>query len=100
MKRLKTTQKMVRTVLEKDKEARNDDMLLYLQVCNVCLKDAETMSLAEVMTGYKHYGLPHFESVRRARQKLQATCPELAGNLQIRQIRGIQEQAYREYAKE
>ncbi|NLC26494.1 MAG: hypothetical protein GX777_07745, partial [Fastidiosipila sp.] len=56
MKRLKTTQNMVRAVLEKDKEARNDDMLLYLQVCNVCLKDAETMSLAEVMTGYRHYG--------------------------------------------
>jgi hypothetical protein len=99
MKRLKTTQKMVRTVLEKDKEARNDDMLLYLQVCKVCLKDAETMSLAEVMTRYKHYGFPHFESVRRARQKLQATCPELAGNLQIRQIRATQEKVYRDYAK-
>ena len=90
---------MVRAVLEKDKEARNDDMFLYLQVCNVCLKDAETMSLAELKTIYKHYRFPHFESVRRARQKLQATCPELAGNLQIRQIRATQEKVYRDYAK-
>lgn len=100
MKRLKTIEDMVRAVLKKDKEARNDDMLLYLKVCSVCLKDAGAMPFAEVMAGYRFYGLPPFESVRRTRQKLQATCPELAGNLRVRQLRAAQEQAYREYAKE
>lgn len=98
MKRLKTIEDTVRAVLKKDKEARNDDMLLYLKVCNLCLKDAGAMTFAEIMTGYRLYDLPHFESVRRTRQKLQADCPELAGNLRVRQLRAAQEQVYREYA--
>ena len=98
MKQLKTIENMVRAVLKKDKETRNDDMLLYLKVCNACLKNAGAMTFAEVMTGYKFYGFPPFESVRRTRQKLQADCPELAGNLRVRQLRARQEKAYREYA--
>lgn len=98
MKKLKTIEDMVRAILKKDKEARNDDMLLYLKVCNACLKDAGTMPFAEVMAGYRFYGLPPFESVRRTRQKLQATYPELAGNLRVRRLRAVQEQAYRQYA--
>ena len=33
MRNLKTIEGKVRAVLQKDKEARNDDMLLYLKVC-------------------------------------------------------------------
>ena len=39
MRNLKTIEGKVRAVLQKDEEARNDDMLLYLKVCNGCLKD-------------------------------------------------------------
>lgn len=100
MKRLKTTQDKVRAILEKDEEARNDDMLLYLKVCNFCLKDAGAMPFAEVMAEYRFFGLPSFESVGRTRRKLQAENPELAGNLRVRRLRALQEQAYRKYAKE
>lgn len=40
MKNLKTIEKKVRAVLEKNEDARNDDMVLYLALCNACLKDA------------------------------------------------------------
>lgn len=39
MRNLKTIEGKVRAVLQKDEEARNDDMLLYLKVYNGCLKD-------------------------------------------------------------
>ena len=39
MRNLKTIEGKVKAILEKDEEARNDDMLLYLKVCNTCLKD-------------------------------------------------------------
>lgn len=52
MKNLKTIEKKVRAVLEKNEDARNDDMVLYLALCNACLKDAGAMPLAEIMTQY------------------------------------------------
>jgi len=54
MRNLKTIEDKVRAVLQKDEEARNDDMLLYLKVCNGCLKDTGAMSFAEVMIQYTH----------------------------------------------
>lgn len=49
MRNLKTIEGKVKAILEKDEEARNDDMLLYLKVCNTCLKDTGAMPFAEVM---------------------------------------------------
>ena len=63
MRNLKTIEKKVRAVLEKNEDARNDDMVLYLALCNACLKDAGAMPLAEIMTQHKYLGLPSFESV-------------------------------------
>ena len=60
MRNLKTIEKKVRAVLEKNEDARNDDMVLYLALCNACLKDAGAMPLAEIMTQHKYLGLPSF----------------------------------------
>ena len=49
MKNLKTIESKVKAILQKNEEARNDDMTLYLIVCNTCLKDAGAMSFAEVI---------------------------------------------------
>ena len=45
MRNLKTVEKKVRAILEKNEDARNDDMVLYLALCNVCLKDAGAIPL-------------------------------------------------------
>ena len=100
MRNLKTIEGKVRAVLQKDEEARNDDMLLYLKVCNGCLKDTGAMPFAEVMAQYKYLGLPSFESVGRTRRKLQEKCPELLGSVRMQKIRAKGEKAYRRYAKE
>ena len=100
MRNLKTIEKKVKTILEKNVDARNDDMVLYLALCNACLKDAGAMPLAEIMTQHKYLGLPSFESVSRTRRKLQATHPELLGSRPVRKLRATGEKAYRKYAKE
>ena len=100
MRNLKTIEKKVKAILEKNTDARNDDMVLYLALCNVCLKDAGAMPLAEIMTQHKYLGLPSFESVSRTRRKLQAKYPELAGSRPTQKLRATGEKAYRKYAKE
>ncbi len=100
MKNLKTIEGKVKAILQKDEEARNDDMTLYLKVCNACLKGTGAMPFAEVMSQYKYLGLPSFESVGRTRRKLQAQFPELRGNARMEKLRAAGEKAYRKYAKE
>ena len=100
MQKLRTIEDKVRAILKKDEEARNDDMVLYLKVCNSYFKDAGAMPFAEVMSQYRYLGLPSFESVGRTRRKLQAEHPELLGSVRIQKLRAKQEQNYRRYAKE
>ena len=100
MRYLKSIEGKVRTILERNQDARNDDMVLYLVLCNACLKDAGALPLAEIMTQYKYLGIPSFESVSRTRRKLQAKHPELAGSRHAQKLRATGEKAYRKYAKE
>ena len=100
MRYLKSIEGKVRRILERNQDARNDDMVLYLVLCNACLKDAGALPLAEIMTQYKYLGLPSFESVSRTRRKLQARYPELAGSHPVRKKRSAGEHDYRRYAKE
>ena len=39
MRNLKTIEGKVKAILQKDEEARNDDMTLYLKVCKMCIRD-------------------------------------------------------------
>ena len=50
------------------------------------------------MNHYRELKLPHFESVRRSRAKIQAEIPELSGDRSCRQRRKELEDVYREYA--
>lgn len=100
MTKLKTTQEKVRAVLTSHPEARDNDMKLYLYVCDYCVPAVGTMPFEAVMAQYRSLGIPCFESVRRARQKLQARYPELSGTIRVRKLRAAQEKRYRQYAKE
>ena len=62
--------------LEQKPQTRQDDFLLYgsvLKRMNIDIK----LSLAELFSNSKKYGLPAMESVTRARRKLQEQRPEL-----------------------
>lgn len=78
-----TIENQVHSILQENMKAQNDDMKLYLLVCNRCYQryekqDVGTLPFAVIMNCYKELHLPHFESVRRSRAKLQVAYPELA----------------------
>ena len=99
MDNLKTIEGKVKSILQKNGDARNDDMVLYLALCNLYLADAGNMPLAQILTNHKELGLPSFESVGRTRRKLQEKHPELLGSLRMQKLRARGEKAYRRYAK-
>lgn len=98
-KELATVKDIVFDLLTKQEETRNSDMVLYVKVCAKVNKDALSKPFWHVMMHLKDYNLPNFETVRRARQKIQEDNPELAGNPDVEAHRIVNEQAFREFAR-
>ena len=102
MKTLKTIENRVLAVLKEYPEARNDDMKLYLLVSEACIYDTHGIGdfrFEDVMSNYKAYGIPCFESIRRTRQKIQAKYPELGCSPEVRRARHKMQRVYSDYAK-
>ena len=91
MDELKNTAKLVKKILEKDNHARNNDDYLYYLVCKEILQkngiDIKTIPFETALLWRKVYKLPPFETVRRARQKIQAEIPELASTIKVQKAR-------------
>jgi len=77
MKRLKTVEAIVEKILNDKKEARGNDDILFLYVCEHFNKEASSMTLKNFLESRKSTGCPSFESVRRTRQKVFEKRPEL-----------------------
>lgn len=99
---LKNTTALVKSILEQDKQCRNSDSFLYLKVLTTVGKqkgiDLEKMSVPYFLLNLHGAGFPPFESVRRARQKIQATHPELAACERVEGFRAENEARYKAYA--
>ncbi len=81
MTKLKTVESRVREILRDCPASRFDDMLLILHYYNrYGYLRAGELPLADIVFNYKSYGLPCFESIRRARQRVQSLFPELSRN--------------------
>lgn len=102
-KELQTTTELVREVLEAHPKARNSDNELYYWVCAIIGHkngiDVHKMSMPLFFLHLRENGFPQFETVRRTRQKLQATYPELCGNDTVEGQRKMNEEVFRDYAK-
>jgi len=100
---LKTTANIVKNILEKNEDARNNDNVLYVRVCAVVGKehgiDINSMSMPTFLLKLKEHGFPAFETVRRTRQKLQAENEELRASSTVEGFRMLNEEAFREYAR-
>ena len=103
MEDLKVVTKLVERILATDERARNSDSFLYLRVLaaigdqkNI---DIDSMSITTFLLNLRDYGFPPFESVRRARQKLQAKHPELAACDRVCDFRMDREQTFRGFAR-
>ena len=103
MNDLKNTTAIVKAILEKEPQTRNSDSYLYLKVLEY-ISEKEGFALCFMTVPYflenmKDYGFPPFESVRRSRQKIQATFPELAACKEVEKARMENEKVYRSFAR-
>ena len=94
---------MVKQILWDYPETRGNDNLLILKVMEeyanyygMCLDDVSIVSFLNDFAGCE---FPGFETIRRSRQKMQETYPELKPNEVVQKFRKEQEQQYREFAR-
>lgn len=101
---LRNTTALVKSILEEDQQARNSDSFLYFQVLKRLGKDKnldlDYVSVTVFLLNMAEWGFPPFESVRRARQKLQAEFPELSANEKVAEQRAENEEVFRQFARE
>ena len=103
MNDLKTISGLVKHILEQNKQARNSDSILYLKVLEYQSHengiDLRLLSVPVFLMEMKEQGFAPFESVRRARQKIQAAHPELAAYERVEVFRAENEAEFRAYAR-
>lgn len=98
---LKTTAALVKAILLEDERARNNDGILYSRVCEVIGARVDLNLVTRFfynLTGLTAFPAP--ETVIRARQKIQATHPELAASERVQRARGELEPEFRAFARE
>ena len=100
---LNTTANLVKVVLQEEPQTRSSDNLLYLKVIERIAEekgiDLENFSVPYFLKNMSFMYFPPFESVRRARQKIQAQHPELSAKAKVQAQRKINEAEYREFAR-
>ena len=103
MENLKTVSAMVKNILEHDNKARNTDNHLYLMVLEHYSGlrgiDIHAMTVPVFLKELDRRSFPGFETVRRSRQKVQATYPDLAPSEAVGKRRAKNEVVYREFAE-
>lgn len=78
MKKFKTEDR-VRVLMEEHPETRYDDMILFAYYYSRFGKEpVGALPLSSVAYDYRKYGLPCYETIRRARQKVQEQNPKLS----------------------
>ena len=99
MKRIGQTNDLVKDILENIPETRNSDDLLYVNVVKRVSPMLCQQPFSTVMLRRNEFKIPPFESVRRTRQKLQASYPELCGTDEVEAYRVMNEETVRNYAR-
>lgn len=102
MNDLKNVTQVVKEILKTNEKARNSDSFLYLEVLRFyAYKNGTSLNMISVPYFLLHMddlGYPPFESVRRARQKIQATYPDLAASKKVEEYRTENEKTFKAYA--
>ena len=97
---LRNTTKIVKSILETNKMARNSDNYLYIEVCKTINPQVIHKPFMDVMADLKAYNLPSIETVGRCRRKIVESNPHLAGNSEVEAGRALKETEFREYARQ
>lgn len=75
-------EELVKKALIKNKSAREDDHMLYIEVAYMVNPGLVNCNFGENFRNARQNGLPNFESVSRARRKIQELNPNLKGSLE------------------
>lgn len=92
------TTALVKDILIVDEKARDSDNYLYLKVIERKGIHADEVTVATYLTNIIALGCPPFESVRRARQKIQAKFPELSASDTVKRYRAENERDVKAFA--
>lgn len=98
LERLKNIERVVEEILRKDELARKDDCYLILEVIRRYYPFEVGKTFASVMFNAKSKGVS-FESITRARRKIQKKYPELKVE-EVAEIRDAEQEEYIKYSKE
>lgn len=90
---------IVHGVLVKSREARNDNFILVNMVYDELNPSTGSKTFDYVMKNHKWLSLPSFESITRARRKLQAEYPQLKGDKQTLAARKKEEYDFIDYSR-
>ena len=99
MQNIKKTSDLVKHVLQTVPEARSCNNVLYYHVCKEANSEVLKVPFGVAITDLQLYNIPCFETVTRARRKLQSIYPELAANEEVECFRELEEEKYKNYAK-
>lgn len=92
----------VRTILLADESTRNSDDRLYLAVCYQVSAERginlTQLPVTSFLSQRKAFGFPSYESVGRARRKLQEKDETLCSAEQVERMRAKREKEYEEWA--
>ena len=95
----------VKMFLENYPNTRDDDYLLWLRVLEFMAERdrkpnfAKSVSLGAFLSTAKCCKYPHYETVSRARRKLQEHYPSLRATAETEAARAKEEKLYREFAR-
>lgn len=97
--KIEKVERLVRQALEKNKESRANDHKLYIEVAYIINPALANVNFKMNFENAKEVGLPPFESVSRARRKLQEKYPELRATIKVQEARKERQIEFEDYAK-
>lgn len=94
---------LVKSILETDTRARNNECFLYFRVLTEVAKvkdiDINNMAVADFILSMPVLGFPSFECIGRTSRKVKKECPELSASDDVKAKRAEDEAAVRAFAK-
>lgn len=98
MARLRQLTSIVLRVLDKHEDARKDDFVLMSYVLDE-LGVPSNFDMRTMLHNHVIFGLPSFESITRARRKVQELYPEYKDAKAV-EIRAAEQKEYEEFARQ
>lgn len=100
MRKIRSTEAVVKQILISNPSTRNSDTILYAAVCEKINPIACNLSFSTVMAKREEFGFPKYDTVGRARRKLQEEFEELRASEEVTNERYENWKAVRDYATE